>query len=61
MTGECEEEYKEDSILDQIASEVGEVTESQDSDSDDEDVAREGEEFDVDDYKRNKNDYDGGW
>lgn len=61
MTGDCDTEDETNSILDQIAEEIGEVTESQDSDEDDEDVAREGEEFDVDDYKRNKNDYDGGW
>jgi len=48
------------STLDQIAEEIGTVTEAQD-DGDDEEPAREGEEFDPDEMKRNKNDYDGGW
>jgi len=47
-------------ILDQIADEIGEVTEQQDSDDEDE-PAREGEEFDIDEFLRSKDDYDGGW
>lgn len=46
-------------ILDQIADEIGEVTDEQDDDE--EDIAREGEEFDPDEMKRNKDDYHGGW
>lgn len=48
-------------ILDQIAEEIGEITEEQDTEDDSDDTAREGEEFDPDEMKRNKNDYDGGW
>jgi len=50
----------EKSILDQIANEIGEITEQQESDNDNE-PAREGEEFDIDEFLRSKDDYDGGW
>lgn len=50
----------DEDILDQIADEVGEITEQQESDEGDE-PAREGEEFDIDEYLRSKDDYDGGW
>lgn len=45
-------------ILDQIAREIGEVTEKQeDSDPDEE----EDEDFDPEDYSRDMDDYNGGW
>jgi len=44
-------------ILDQIAQEIEEVTEKQEEGK----VAQDGEEFDPDDYRRDKEDYDGGW
>jgi len=47
--------------LDEIAEQVGTVTEEQDDDSNKEHPAREGEEFDPRDYERDKDDYDGGW
>ena len=50
----------DENILDQIADEVGEITEQQESDEDDE-PAREGKEFDIDEFLRSKDDYDGGW
>jgi hypothetical protein len=46
-------------ILDQIAEEISEITEEQEDDNSK--TAREGEEFDDEDYRRNKDDYDGGW
>lgn len=45
--------------LSEIAEQIGKVTEEQ-NDGEDE-PAREGEEFDPEDMKRNKNDYHGGW
>lgn len=48
-------------ILDQIAEEIGEITEEQDSNEGEDTPAREGEEFDPDEMKRSKDDYDGGW
>lgn len=50
-----------DSILDQIAEEVGTITEEQDDDDKENEAAREGDEFDPEDYERDKEDYDGGW
>jgi len=47
-------------ILDQIADEVGEITDRQESDDENE-PAREGEEFNIDEFLRSKDDYDGGW
>jgi len=47
----------EKSILDQIADEIGEITEKQEDDEPDESE----EQFNPEDYYRNKNDYDGGW
>jgi len=49
------------SILDQIAEEVGTITEKQDDDDSADKLARDGEEFDPQDYERNKDDYDGDW
>jgi len=46
-----------DSSLDDIAKTIGTLKESEIE----EDTAREGEEFDTEDYKRKKEDYDGGW
>lgn len=48
------------STLNQIAEEVGEIVEEQEDDENKK-SAREGEEFDPEDYERNKEDYDGGW
>lgn len=48
-------------VLDQIAEEIGEITEEQEDDESDDSLAREGEEFDDEDYRRNKNDYHGDW
>jgi hypothetical protein len=45
--------------LAEIAEQVGEITEEQEDDSNKR--AREGDEFDTEDFERNKNDYDGGW
>lgn len=49
----------EKTTLDQIADEIGEITEKQDDDEDE--IAREGKEFDPDEMSRSKDDYDGGW
>jgi len=49
-----------DDVLDSIAEEIGTVTDEQDNKHEDE-SAREGEEFDTEDYERTKDDYDGGW
>jgi len=48
----------QNNTLDDIAEEIGSVTESS---TDDETPAREGEEFDTENYERDKEDYDGGW
>ena len=48
-------------ILDEIAEDIGTITEEQDDDESKEQPAREGEEFDPRDYERDKGDYDGGW
>ncbi len=48
-------------ILDQIAEEVGEITDEQDNDDDDKATRESSEDFDPDEYRRNMNDYDGGW
>jgi hypothetical protein len=45
--------------LDDIAQNIGTVTDQQDNE--DNKPAREGDEFDPDEMKRNKNDYEGGW
>jgi hypothetical protein len=50
-----------DDTLDQIAEQIGTITEEQDTDDGDSEPAREGEEFDPDEMKRSKDDYDGGW
>jgi len=47
-------------ILDQIAKEIGEVTEQQDSNEEDPDKESD-EDFDVEEYRRSKDEYDGGW
>jgi len=47
--------------LDEIAQDIGTITEHQEADDGDEEPAREGEEFDPDEMKRSKDDYDGGW
>jgi hypothetical protein len=47
--------------LDQIAQEIGEVVDEQDPEAGQDDPAREGDEFDLDEYMRNKDDYDGDW
>jgi hypothetical protein len=47
--------------LDEIAEEIGVLTEEQDTDDDEDNVAREGEEFDPDEMRRSKDDYHGGW
>jgi len=46
--------------LDQIADEIGDITDEQ-TDGESEESSREGDEFDVDDFKRTKDGYDGGW
>jgi len=50
-----------DDTLDQIAEQIGTITEEQETDDGDSEPAREGEEFDPDEMKRTKDDYDGGW
>jgi len=50
-----------ESTLDKIAERVGTVIEKQETDNDTEQPAREGDEFDNEEYRRNKNDYDGDW
>ena len=47
-----------ESSLDDIAKTIGTLKESE---IETEETAREGEDFDPEDYKRNKDDYDGGW
>jgi len=49
----------EDAGLDKIADDIGTVTEEQEDDNSK--TAREGEEFDDEEYRRNKDDYDGDW
>lgn len=49
------------SALDQIAEEIGTITEEQETDEGTSSPAREGDEFDPDEMKRSKDDYDGGW
>lgn len=46
--------------LDDIAQNLGTVEESE-RDDESNDKAREGEDFEIDDYLRSKDDYDGGW
>lgn len=46
-----------DTELDKIANGLGEVTEEQEDDE----VAKEGEEFDTEEYERSKDEYEGGW
>lgn len=48
-------------ILDQIAEEIGTITEEQESDDDDSKPAREGDGEPEDMDKRNMNDYHGSW
>lgn len=47
--------------LDRIAELIGTITDEQELDDRDDKISREGEEFDDEDYRRNKHDYDGGW
>lgn len=50
----------DNNTLDDIASDIGEIVEEQQNDSNKQ-AAREGEEFDDEEYRRDKEDYDGGW
>lgn len=47
--------------LDDIAEEIGCITEEQDEDDNEKSPAREGEEFDPEEMYRDKEDYEGGW
>lgn len=55
----CEDE--DTTALDRIAQQVGEVNELPEDSDTDEDIAREGEDFDPEEYRRSMDDYDGGW